>query len=239
MAGMGSRFKKIGIDKPKHEIIANGKTLFEWSLLSLEDFFKEDFIFIVRKNNYVKENLISILKKIGISKYCFVEISDLTDGQGRTVLFAEKYIRNMEDFIIYNIDTYVKSNNLRRNEMIKYDGFLPSFMADGDQWSFIKVDKTSNNIVDVAEKVPISNLGTIGLYYFSKWGDYCKIIDKYANEIINNNKELYIAPIYKYLIREGKNLGYSIVPSEEIINLGTPEEILKFDKNFLKKNIEE
>ncbi len=39
MAGLGSRFKAIGIEKPKYQIVANGKSLYEWSMLSLEDFF--------------------------------------------------------------------------------------------------------------------------------------------------------------------------------------------------------
>ena len=49
MAGEGSRFKKIGIKKSKYEIVARDKTLFEWSMLSLSDFFSEEFIFIVKK----------------------------------------------------------------------------------------------------------------------------------------------------------------------------------------------
>ena len=58
MAGEGSRFKKIGIEKSKYEIIAKDKTLFEWSMLSLVDFFSEEFIFIVKKiddsHNFIK-----------------------------------------------------------------------------------------------------------------------------------------------------------------------------------------
>ena len=52
MSGEGSRFRKKGFNKPKHEIEVNGRSLFEWSMLSLQTFFKEEFIFIVRKERY-------------------------------------------------------------------------------------------------------------------------------------------------------------------------------------------
>ena len=38
MGGLGSRFRKIGYQIPKYMIEAKGKTLFEWSLMSLEGY---------------------------------------------------------------------------------------------------------------------------------------------------------------------------------------------------------
>ena len=45
MAGMGSRFTREGYTVPKYKIFARGRTLFDWSMLSLADFFNEHFIF--------------------------------------------------------------------------------------------------------------------------------------------------------------------------------------------------
>ena len=38
MGGLGSRFRKAGYTVPKYMIEAKGKTLFEWSLISLEGY---------------------------------------------------------------------------------------------------------------------------------------------------------------------------------------------------------
>ena len=46
MAGLGTRFQKIGIDKPKPLIVVNGKTLIEHSIDSFN--VKGKFIFITR-----------------------------------------------------------------------------------------------------------------------------------------------------------------------------------------------
>ena len=51
MAGLGSRFRKVGYNCPKYMIEAKGKTLFEWSMASLTGFneYASKYIFVVRK----------------------------------------------------------------------------------------------------------------------------------------------------------------------------------------------
>lgn len=100
MAGEGSRFKKVGYKIPKHEIEVKGKSLFEWSMLSLQNFFNEEFIFIVRKNNYNKEVIEKLCEKLGIEKFKFKEIEILTDGQATTAFLCDFLIDNEEDILI-------------------------------------------------------------------------------------------------------------------------------------------
>ncbi|MBR7518210.1 hypothetical protein KC217_21310, partial [Mycobacterium tuberculosis] len=52
MGGLGSRFRKQGFKVPKYMIEVRGRTLFEWSLMSL-DGYKEDvnqYVFVVMKD---------------------------------------------------------------------------------------------------------------------------------------------------------------------------------------------
>ena len=53
MGGLGSRFRKAGYTVPKYMIEAKGKTLFEWSLLSLEGYKDRanKYIFIAMKDD--------------------------------------------------------------------------------------------------------------------------------------------------------------------------------------------
>lgn len=235
MAGEGSRFKKIGFKVPKHEIIAKEKSLFEWSLLSLKDFFTEEFIFLVREGNYSSEFLSEICKKLGINKYKIKEIKDLTDGQGTTAYLADEYLVDEDEVCIYNIDTYIKEFEIKKIDLINSDGFIPVFKAEGNKWSFIKVNN-DNKIVEVSEKIRISDLGTVGFYHFKKWRDYKEIYKLYKEEIKKDFKEMYIAPMYKYMIEKNKNLTYKIISKDNFFILGTPEDIEKFDKEYIEKN---
>lgn len=58
MGGLGSRFQKAGYTVPKYQIEVKGKTLFEWSMISMDAFKKETFIFLVRK----EDNAISFIE---------------------------------------------------------------------------------------------------------------------------------------------------------------------------------
>lgn len=234
MAGEGSRFKKVGYKVPKHEIEVNGKSLFEWSMLSLKDFFDENFIFIVRKNNYNKENLECLCDKLGIKKFKLKEIKELTDGQASTAYLCDEYISEDEDVLIYNIDTYISGEEIKKEDLKKYDGYIPVFKSEGDKWSFIKLDN-NGKIVDVVEKIRVSDLGSIGLYYFKTWKDYKEIYLNYKGEIKEKYREVYIAPMYHYLLKKNKEIGYLKLRSENVHILGTPEDLIKWKEESKKK----
>ena len=53
MGGLGSRFRKMGYDMPKYMIEAKGKSLFEWSVISLTGYKKDvsKYIFIAMKDD--------------------------------------------------------------------------------------------------------------------------------------------------------------------------------------------
>lgn len=228
MAGEGSRFKKVGIEIPKHEIFAGGKTLFEWSMLSLKDFFNENFIFITRRKYYNRNFIKKECSKIGINNYVIHEIDYLTDGQASTVMCADELIENNDEVLIYNIDTYVKEYSIKKVDIKdKYFGFIPVFKSEGDKWSFVKVDK-DKKVVDVAEKVRISNLGSIGLYYFRTWSKFKSVYNSMKKSIKDEFHETYIAPMYKELISQQLEIGVKVIDETCVHVLGTPEDVEKF-----------
>jgi dTDP-glucose pyrophosphorylase len=232
MAGEGSRFRKIGIGIPKHEIIVREKSLFEWSMLSLSDFFDEEFIFITRKGFYNKEFIDKKCTKLGIYEYEILEIDYLTDGQARTVMCADQLISNEDDILIYNIDTYVKEGSILKSDILDdFFGFIPIFNAHGDKWSFVKLDN-EGNVIDVAEKKRISNWGSVGMYYFKSWSMYKEIFNDFEQEIKNEFTETYIAPMYKKLIIQGSRIGVRKIDEANVHVLGTPEDVDIFVKTF-------
>lgn len=237
MAGLGSRFSKIGINKPKYKIIAKDKSLFEWSMLSLKDFFDNEFIFITRKEVLDEEYIHSICNKLGIKDTKIISIDYNTDGQATTAYLANEYIDLNESCIIYNIDTYVKPFSIKKYDIKNnYDGFIPVITAEGDRWSFVKVNEF-NIVTEVAEKKPISNLATIGFYYFKKWYVYKEIYEENKDIIKQNNKEVYVAPMYQNIIDSNGIIGIKVLNNKDVNILGTPEEIHEFDQDYLKNNI--
>ncbi|MCM3389781.1 hypothetical protein M3649_16805 [Ureibacillus chungkukjangi] len=230
MAGASSRFKKEGFIKPKYELLCNGRTIFEWAMLSLKDWFETiPFVFVIREDDRFINNMCKVL---GIKNWSFVYLEELTSGQGETVLYALS--EEDEPIAIYNIDTYVKQ--LGSLEIPKaVDGWIPVFSAEGTHWSFT-LSNEHEIIIDIAEKVRISEWATVGLYYFHS----SRMFKKYYQLTYqkNNGNETYIAPIYKTMIEHGATIKETrIASSENIIPLGTPAEAIAFDLKFQEVNL--
>ena len=232
MAGLGSRFKKVGYTVPKYMIEVNGKNLFQWSMLSLQDFNKQKnvkYIFVVRKEDETKNFILEETKKIGLEDVNVIELDKLTDGQATSALLAERYWIENDEMIVYNIDTYVEPGVMKYTE-INGDGFIPCFNAPGDHWSFVKLDE-DGNAIEVREKQRISDNCTIGLYYFKTCKLYKKMYQEYYQDESHLEKnEKYIAPLYNYMIEKGMKVKISNLPFEKVHVLGTPEEVEKFKK---------
>ena len=235
MGGVGARFRKAGYDMPKYMIESKGRSLFEWSLLSLENFknVANSYIFVALKDKEYNVNnfIVSKCNKMNIRNYSIIILDEITDGQATTALRAEKYWNSDNGLLVYNIDTYVEPNIMKYEEL-KGDGFIPCFKGEGDHWSFVRLDE-NNNVIEIKEKERISDFCTIGAYYFRS----CRLYKQLYNEYYNNNGnknlvngEKYIAPLYNYLLSKGGKIFISDIKPEKVHVLGTPEELNDFNK---------
>ena len=234
MGGIGKRFLDAGYSIPKYMIEAKGRTLFEWSLISLDAMkdHVEKYIFVVLKNDKVdvEEFITNNCKSLGLKNFSIIVLDSLTDGQATSALMAKEYWNREEGLLVYNIDTYVEPGEMTFEEL-HGDGFIPCFNAPGDHWSFVRLDDTGK-VVEIKEKERISDHCTVGAYYFKTCGLYEQMYKEYyidlKSEGVGRNKEKYIAPIYDYMISIGKELYISNIPCDKVHVLGTPEELLDF-----------
>ena len=231
MGGLGSRFRKVGYNVPKYMIIKKQKTLFEWSMISLEGYKNQidRYIFVAMRDNKcdVEAFINSKCHGLGIKNYYVILLDYLTDGQATTAMMAANYWNPKHSLLIYNIDTYVEPGELNSSQL-KGDGFIPCFQAEGDHWSFVRLDN-SGKVVEIKEKKRISNYCTIGAYYFKT----CQLYkDLYNNYYINKkgftNEEKYVAPLYDYLLTKGGSIYITNIDSRKVHVLGTPEELQVF-----------
>lgn len=79
-----------------------------------------------------------------------IEIDYMTDGQATTCMLAIPYCNQDNEIMVYNIDTYVESNEMKYEDICG-DGHIPCFHADGDHWSFAKLNDR-NEVIEVREK---------------------------------------------------------------------------------------
>ena len=95
------------------------------------------------------------------------------------------------------------------------------FFANETKWSYAKIQ--NNKIVEVAEKVVISNNASTGIYGWSKGSDYVKYAEQMIKKDIRVNNEFYICPVYNEAIQDHRRILPIFV--EKMHGLGTPEDL--------------
>jgi len=222
MAGAGSRFQAAGYTFPKPIIDVMGKPMIQLVVESLN--VKANFIYIVQKEHRKKYNLDALLALI--TPNCkIVEVDGLTEGAACTLLLAKEYINNQNPILISNSDQYIEwdSNEFfyKMNES-NADGGIVTFKATHPKWSFAKLDEL-NNIMEVAEKKPISDNATAGFYYWKHGSDFINYAEQMINKNIRVNNEFYTCPVYNEAIQDGKVIKNFKI--EKMWGLGTPEDL--------------
>lgn len=224
MAGEGSRFASEGYTFPKPLIDVEGKPMIQQVVENLN--FDAEYIFLVRKEHLKKyEGLYSTLDRITNGKFKVVEVNNLTEGAACTALLAKELIDNDEDLLIANSDQIIEyslENFKYLKSFSSVDAIVFSFNAVHPKWSFVKTN-SFGIVIEVAEKNPISNIATCGIYWYKKGSDFVKYAKKMINKNVRVNNEFYIAPVYNELIKDNKILIPFFV--DKMYGIGTPEDL--------------
>lgn len=231
MAGRGSRFLEAGYTMPKYEILAHGRSLFDWSMLSLRNFLSNDarVIFVCLTENRSAGYVRSRCDSLGLDDVHVVELEQLTDGQATSAYLSRDLWQPEEPLLIYNIDTYVNPRALHPTDIRPgSDGWVPCFRVPGEHWSFVKLGE-DGWAVDLAEKKRISDYASIGLYWFAQAGEYVSAYDAYFADPTNLVRgERYIAPLYRQILVNGGKISMTELPRDDVHVLGTPAELESF-----------
>jgi len=228
MAGAGSRFSSAGYTFPKPLIEVNHKPMIQVVIENLN--ISTKFIYIVQKEHYEKYNLKYLLNLI--TPNCeIVQVEGVTEGAACTTLLAKEYINNDKHLVIANSDQFVEwdSNSFyysMTNDNL--DGGMLTFKATHPKWSFAKLDE-NGFITEIAEKKPISDIATVGIYYWNKGSDYVKYAEQMIEKNVRVNNEFYVAPVYNEAILDG--LKFKPFNISKMWGLGTPEDLKTYLEN--------
>ena len=229
MAGAGSRFASCGYAFPKPLIDVNGKPMIQVAIENIN--IEANYIFVVRKEHRIIYNLDTLLNLIAPN--CkIVEVNEITEGAACTTLFAKEFINNDNPLLMANSDQFLEwDSNEFMHKMIeqKVDGGILSFKSTHPKWSFAKINEFGH-VTEVAEKKPISDIATAGVYYWNKGSDYVKYAEQMISKNIRVNNEFYVCPVYNEAIKDDKKIKTFNI--EKMWGLGTPEDLEFFLKNY-------
>jgi HAD superfamily hydrolase (TIGR01509 family) len=232
MAGAGSRFEQAGYVFPKPLIEVHNKPMIQVVVENLN--LDANYIFIVQKSHREKYNLDSVLSLIAPN--CkIVETDGLTEGAACTALLAKSFIDNDQPLIIANSDQFIEWNSIdfmyKMSEQ-NADGGIVTFNSTHPKWSFVKINESSN-VIEVAEKNPISDIATTGIYFWKKGNDFVRYAEQMIDRNIRVNNEFYICPVFNEAIKDNKIIKTFNI--DRMWGLGTPDD-LNYYLNEYKNN---
>ena len=229
MAGAGSRFSNSGYSLPKPLINVNGKPMIQ---LVVDNIGMEGmYHFIVQKSHRKQYNLDAVLNLI--SPGCrIIEVDGITEGAVCTSLFAKEFINNDNPIFFANSDQFVEWNQIEfmyKMQETACDGGIVTFESTDPKWSFARINE-NGNVIEVAEKNPISKNATVGFYYWKRGSDFVKYAEQMIQKNIRVNNEFYVCPVFNEAIQDNKTVLSQKV--NEMWGLGTPEDLEYFLKNY-------
>ncbi len=234
LAGRGSRYSNVGYTIHKPLIEVSGKPMLYHAFQSVKQVKYSKVIFIALKEHEKSFGVNKIIKEQITEDFELILLDEVTDGQLCTVLTASKYFKENEGLLIAASDSYIESNIGYKIENSDVDGIISVIDIPGEQWSFAKTDE-NENVIEVTEKVRISNHASTGLYYFKN----AKQFEVEARNIVLNKEitkgEYYIMPLYNKLIKNGAIIKLSHATS--MWDMGTPEAKNNFEKHLSNDRI--
>ena len=229
MAGEGSRFSNAGYTFPKPLIEVRGKPMIQAVVENLN--IEARFIFLVRKTHYETYNLKYMLNLI--SPGCEIVLVDgLTEGAACTTLLAKDLINTNEPLLIANSDQIIEWNSNETLYAFGADGIdagIVTFQATHPKWSYARLGE-DGFVAEVAEKKVISDLATVGVYYWTHGADYIRYAEQMISKNIRVNGEFYVAPVFNEAIADGKKVRAK--NCDRMWGIGVPEDLNYFLENY-------
>lgn len=227
MAGLSSRFFKAGYTIPKYMLPLYGKTVLHAVLDGFSKYFnKEKIVFILIQNEFnpaafVKE----VAESLSLKNYDIVILPEPTRGQAETVFLGLQKLNlaGQEPLTIFNVDTFRPHFTLPAYLEKQPCSYLETFIGSGKNWSnVVPIHEGSDVVLNASEKQEASKYCCTGLYHWENVQIFTKAYQQYLKDF--PDKELYVAPMYNYAIKDQHMVKFTVVDTKDVIFCGTPDE---------------
>jgi len=187
------------------------------------------FIFVVKENDCIEHHLDNTLCLLS-SDAIIIKLQRETKGAVCSALLAIDLIANETPLIIANGDQLfdINLNNFIdsfRDE--KVDAGCLCFESVHPRWSFVRSE--GNNIVETAEKRPISKKAIAGFFYFSKGLEFVEAAFSMIRKDTNLNGQFFVAPVLNELILKNRRLHAYLIPGETYHTFYSPQKIEEYE----------
>ena len=237
LAGSSDLFINAGYHYPKPLIEINGKTMIEM-VVDNPSKIKRDhqFIFIIKEDDINKFHLDNTLRLI--CPGCeIVKLKRDTKGVLCSVLMSIDKINSEDSLLILNGDQVLDIDFNLVDQFWKSEGAeagIVTFTSVHPRWSYARIE--NNEVVQTAEKNPISNQSIAGSYYFKNASKFFNAAFNIIKNEVKYDDNYYISPVINQFVLNNEKTKNFTITNEEYNSLYSPQMLLEFERKLRKKN---
>lgn len=167
------------------------------------------FIFIISKKDDIRFHLSDTFKILTNHQCEIVCLDGQSKGAACSVLMAVNHIQNSDPVVIANGDQIFSAPLapiIEGFQARQLDAGVICFDSVHPRWSYVRLDD-KEQVIEAAEKRPISRHAIAGFYYFQRGDEFVKYAMNQIEKGAEVNGQYYVAPILNEYILENKNVG--------------------------------
>jgi len=231
MAGPSDLFLNAGYAYPKPLIEINGVPMIQLVIENAASISGPcKFIFVIRDEDALKYHLDNTLRLL--SPECeVIKLKKATKGGLCSVLMAIDHIADDDSLLILNGDQIIDADFdvfMRFWQQNSADAGLVTFKSVHPRWSYARLE--DGQVMQTAEKNPISNHAIAGYYYFADARTFFECAFQTIKNDVKLDGNYYTSPVInEYVLRNKKVLNYKIEASQ-YHSFYSPQLLNEFEK---------
>ncbi len=206
----------------------NGELVLEKHIQYCLELKPSELIFCVRAEDIKRYCIDEVIKRLD-SEANIVTINTQTRGAVCTALLGIEYINNDEELIVMAVDDFIEGGGvsiIKEFREKNHAAGIVYFSSVHPRYSFAKIN--NGEVVEVAEKHPISKNALVSFYYFQKGLDFVRC----AMEVIRKDSPVkdafYISQTLNEMILQQKTVGAYKIDNSKFHPLKTKIQLAQY-----------
>lgn len=208
----------------------DGQLMLERQITALAPLDPNRYIVCVRAIDNARHHVRDIVRLIS-PKADTVEIKRPTAGAACTALMAIDQIQSDEELIILNATDQISvdfAEIVERFRASAADGGVLTFDSLHPRYSFVRTD-ADGQVIEVAEKRPISRQANAGFYWLRQAGDFFDALQTMVLKDAHVNGLFYVAPALNELILRQKVIQTFALSKDSYMPIKSPRQLSNYE----------
>ncbi len=197
------------------------------------------FVFIINDSDVKKYRLDNVLRMLTEGNCDIVVQKAATKGAVCSLLLAVKRINHDHPMLISNADQVIDHDLNRITEHFlrsSADGGVVCFDSVHPQWSYARV-VNQDQLIETAEKEPISRHAIAGLYYFARGRDFVQSAMSSIIKDRSHDGKYFTSSVLNEMILKNQDLRVYRMEAGEYHSFYSPEKIKEFEQRAKQKGM--